>query len=221
MKQVIQKGDLGEAVKDFAAAQGISISTLEREAGYSPGMISRWISAGEEDYSSLSKLVTMADLLEISLDKLVGRKRESLPRVGVDSSASRLEAETRTGRLTWSAWRSGGTSASRGLIPVHESGRLCCGGWWTQRNCLKFVLALFCDDVEDEDEPMDLGLYCTPGHKLPLFPVPDASSDTLSALYAQILLVDTFAADRGYSTSTMWAFDAQEGKTVPFRILNG
>lgn len=218
MKRVIQKGDLGEAVKDLAAVRGISISALERAVGYSPGMISRWIAAGPEDYNSLSRLVAMADLLEVSLDELIGRR--SMPQGGANGIASRLEAETRTEQLSWSAWQPGSTLVPKDSMPVHESGRLCCGGWWAQRDSLKFVLALFCDDIDDEDEPMELGLYCTPGHNFPLFSVPDVSSDTLPTLYAQILMVNAFAMDRRGITHAVWDLDAQGGKTVPFRVLN-
>lgn len=221
MKQIIQKGDLGEAVKDLAAARDISISALERAVGYSPGMISRWIAAGSEDYNSLSKLVAMADLLEVSLDELVGRRRDSLPRGGADGSVSRLETETRTGQLSWSAWQIEGALAPRGLMPAHKSGRLCCGGWSARRDGLKFVLALFCDDIDDEDEPMEFGLYCTPGHNLPLFPVLDASFEALSALYAQILLADAFAANGEDTAHTIRDLRMNRNKTVPFQVLSG
>lgn len=221
MGQVIQKGILGEAIRDFAAARDISISSLEKNAGYSPGMVSRWIAAGTEDYSSLSKLVTLADLLNVSLDDLVSRKREALPKDGPSDPVSRLEAETLAGQLVWWGWQPDNGLSPAGPIPNHKSDRLCCGGWQTQRDNLDFLLVLFCDDIDDDDEPMEIELYCTPGHKLPLFPVPDTSPAALSNLYTQILLSDAFAAHREHASSTVLPFCAPDNKaTASFRCLN-
>lgn len=216
MGQIIQKGVLGETVRDFAAAKDISISSLEKKAGYSPGMISRWIAAGSEDYNSLSKLVTLADLLDVSLDELVKRRREDLPKDNPSDPVSRLETETRTGQLVWWGWQPDDGLSLADAIPIHEGGRPCCGGWRTRRDNLEFFLALFCDDIGDEDEPIELNLYCTPGHKLPLFLVPDASSAALSNLYTQILFADAFGVHRGRTPSTVLPFSALDSKTFAF-----
>lgn len=218
MGWVVQKGALGQTIRDFALSKGISISSLERNAGYSPGMISRWISAGSEDYSSLSKLVTLADLLGVSLDELVGRQREALPGNDSNDPALRLKAETCAGQLTW--WPDD-NPAFAASIPPHKSGRPCCGGWWTQWNKLKFLLAAFCDDIDDEDEPLELSLYYTSGHKAALFPVTNAASAALSDLYTQILYVSAFAPDGGIAPPTVLSFNAQDGKTIAFRRSSG
>lgn len=220
MGRIIQKGVLGEAVRDFATAKNISISSLEKNAGYSPGMISRWIAAGSEDYYSLSKLVTLADLLDVSLDELVGRQREALSKDSSSDPVSLLESETRAGQLVWWGWRPDDGLPPAGPIPTHESDRPCCGGWRTRRDNLEFFLALFCDDIDDEDELIELNLYCTPGHKLPLFLVPDTSPAALSNLYTQILFSDAFAAHRGHTPSTVLPFSAQDRKTIAFRCSN-
>ena len=74
MGRAIRKEVLGERVRNFAATRGIPISALEKESGFSAGMISRWIAAGNEDYNALSKLVNLSDLLGVSLVELVGRQ---------------------------------------------------------------------------------------------------------------------------------------------------
>lgn len=221
MAWVVQKGGLGETVRDFALSKGISISSLERSAGYSPGMISRWIAAGPEDYFSLSKLVALADLLEVSLDELVGRQREALPKKDLNNPASRLKTETCAGQLTWSVWQPDDKLAFADSLPPNKSSRPCCGGWWTQREELKFLIAVFCDDIDDEEEPLELGLYYTPGHKLPLFPVPETVADALPDLYAQILYASSFASGEGTTDSTVLPFNAQNSKTIAFRCSSG
>lgn len=217
MGQIIQKGVLGETVRNFAIEKDISISTLEKKAGYSPGMVSRWIAAGSEDYCSLSKLVTLADLLDVSLDELVSRQQETVLEGRSHTPVLRLMDETRSGQLVWWAWQ----PKDDGLVPERESGRPCCGGWQTKRDNLEFFLALFCDDIDDEDELMELTLYCAPGHKLPLFPIPNASLAELSTLYTQILLVDAFATHRERTASTVLSLDVQGNRTVAFRRSNG
>lgn len=221
MGWVVQKGALGETIRDFALSKDISISSLERTAGYSPGMISRWIAAGSEDYYSLSKLVTLADLLEVSLDELVGRQQETPPQNDSNDPALYLKAETCAGQLTWNAWRPDDSPAFADPIPSHKSDRPCCGGWWTQRKGLKFLLAAFCDDIDDEDEPLELSLYCTPGHKFPLLPVPDTVSAALPDLYTQILYASAFTPDGGLTSPTVLSFNAQDGKTIAFRRSSG
>lgn len=221
MGQIIQKGVLGETIRGFAAAKDISISNLEKKSGYSSGMISRWIAAGAEDYSSLSKLVTLADLLDVSLDELVRRQRETAPKGGPGDPVLRLMDETRSEQLLWWEWRPNDGLLPTGLAPSHESGRPCCGGWQTQRDSLKFLLALFSDDIDDEDEPVELNLYCTPGHRLPLLPIPNASPDALSNLYTQILFTDSFAAQGERTASTVLPLHAQDDKTIAFRRSKG
>lgn len=220
MGQIVRKGVLGETIRNFAAVKDLSISSLEKNAGYSPGMISRWIAAGPEDYYSLSKLVALADLLDVSLDELVRRQRNTEPKGSLSDPVLCLMDETRSGRLVWWKWRLDDDMSQAGPAPTHESGRPCCGGWQTRRDHLEFLLALFCDDVDDEDEPMELSLYCTPGHRLPLFAVPDAVPDALSNLYTQILFVDAFAERGNKGLSAVLPFNAQDSKTITFRCPN-
>lgn len=217
MQQIIRKGILGERVKDCAMAKRIPISTLEREAGYSPGMISRWIAAGDEDYNALTKLVKLADLLGVSLDELVGRKAGEISAVMLNSPIPQLQAETCTGQLLWFPWQPDSGLPAGGIVPVCKSGRSCGGGWWTDRKGLKFMLTCFCDDIRDEDEHLELYLHCTPGHGLPLVCIVPDSDATLSELYTQILLRATFAQEKDASYSESVLVDKTASKTIPFR----
>lgn len=192
MGQIIQKAALGETVRDLAAEKGIPISVVERESGYSPGMISRWITAGGES-GTLSKLVTMADLLGASLDELVGRQSNSFSKAPSSDPVSCLQAETVSGQLMWLQWSPDDNSPVSCPIPACDSGRPFCGGWWTERGQLKFLLVRFCEDMQDDDEELELYLYCTPGHKLPLYPVASKSLSALHNLYTQIILTAAFA----------------------------
>ena len=217
MRRVIQKGTLGEAIRDHAALKGISISALERESGYSPGMISRWIAAGDEDYNALSKLVTLADQLGVSLDELLGQKKSDFSEASPNDPISQLQAETCNGQLTWLPWEPEDNSPAAGLIPACESGRPCCGGWWTERKQLKFLLVQYCDDLQDEDEILELCLYCTPGHRLPVLPILSKSPSALPELYTQILLIASFGSTKDAAVSARPPRDAAKPKTIPFR----
>lgn len=71
---VIYKRALAERIRHLCVEKGISITSIEREVGYSQGMISRWMSAGiGEDFSVLTKLSAMADRFGITMDELFGR----------------------------------------------------------------------------------------------------------------------------------------------------
>lgn len=195
MGQTIRKGVLGERVRNFAATRGMPISALEKESGFSAGMISRWIAAGNEDYSALSKLANLSDLLGVSLDELVGRQNSDLPAAVVNSPIPKLQSETRAGHLTWFPWQPDSGLPVTASLPVCKSGRPCCGGWWSERKELNFILTCFCDDMQDDNEPLELSLHCTPGHKIPLIYVTSGFDPALSELYAQILLAATFALE--------------------------
>lgn len=195
MRQTIYKGVLGERVRDYAAAKGIPISTLEKDSGFSAGMVSRWIAAGNEDYNALSKLANLSDLLGVTLDELIGRQTNDLPMAVGSSLLPRLQSETCTGQLRWLSWNPEGGFPVAALPPTCESGRLCCGGWWTERSGLKFILTCFCDDIQDDDERLELCLQCTPGHNMQPFCIALGSDDALCKLYTQIRLISTFASE--------------------------
>lgn len=72
---MIKKNDFAARIKQYCTQKGLSISELEKNVGYSAGMISRW-SGTREDFGILTKLVAMADFLELSLDEMVGRGGE-------------------------------------------------------------------------------------------------------------------------------------------------
>lgn len=192
MRQNIQKGALGERIRDFAAAKGIPISSLERKSGLSAGMISRWIAAGNEEYNALSKLVNLSDLLEVSLDELVGRQAGDSPGVVGNYPIPQLQSETCARQLAWFPWQPDSGFPVTASPPTCESGRPCCGGWWSERKGLKFILTCFCDDMQEDDEPMEFSLHCTPGHSLPLICVTSNTDPALPELYTQILLIATF-----------------------------
>lgn len=192
MGQVVRKGVLGDRIRTYAAAKGIPISTLERETKLSAGMISRWIAAGDEDYYALSKLVNLCDLLGVSLDEIVGRQANDVSAAAVINPIPQLQRETCARQLLWYPWGPDSGFPVATSPPGPKSGRPCCGGWWAERKKLTFILTCFCDDIQDDDEPLELGLYCTPGHKLPLVYVPQDSDNLLSQLYTQILLFADF-----------------------------
>lgn len=216
MQRVIQKGKVGEKVKARTAELGKSISAVERESGLSPGMVSRWIAAGSEDYSTLSKLATMADLLEMSLDDLVGRSANVSCSNATEGQIDQLRWETYAGRLEWVPWQSTEDFSADISIPSQNGERPCCGGWWAEREGLKFLLICFCDDMQDENERLDLELYCTPGHNIPLFAVAQSTSTELSGLYTQILLKASFSTIKEIGCNTGDGEREDQKKTIPF-----
>lgn len=220
MKRVIEKGALGTRIRDMAQRKNILLSTLERQAGYSVGMISRWVTAGTEDFNVLAKLVTMADLLDVSMDELVGRefKLAQADEPGPNHSSSPLPhllAATRSGALKWKF------SFVEDVLPptlLQEHSRALYGGWQVRVNNLKFLLAVFCDDFQDDDEVMELSLYCLPGHQLPPSAISSPCVDDLAELYTLIAMSDALgdpsSAPASESVSTVKS-------PIPFRVQNG
>lgn len=60
-------------IKELCAERGISTNQLEKKANLSKGAISKWSTSSP----TVDKLAAVADVLEVSLDELVGRKEAS------------------------------------------------------------------------------------------------------------------------------------------------
>lgn len=62
--------ELSKRTRAAAAARNMTIAELERRAGVANGTISKW----DTSSPSYDKVVKVADVLELSLDFLCGRK---------------------------------------------------------------------------------------------------------------------------------------------------
>lgn len=187
---MIRKNDFAARIKQLCAQKGLSISELERASGYSAGMISRW-SGTSEDFGFLTKLVAMADFMDLSLDEMVGRggKANASPQSAepqMRQPVQFLTNQTSVQRLVWEQVSCvDGKSSLFGPIPDIPGGTSYAGAFWCQYEDLYFVLVQYCDNLEDMNEAMVLALYCTAGHGFPLVQV----SEDATALHALYLFI--------------------------------
>lgn len=190
-KVVVQKKALGERIKQLAAERGLSLSGIESTVGYSLGMITRWTNASnEEEFGIFSKLATMASLLSVSTDELLG-----LP--AVHSGAERADKAgilscmidlTRQEKLDWTPvdWKAQENLPYRPLLET-DGNYMLARAWTVTREQIRFLLASFSDDPDDTTEPMEFRLYALAGHGIPPSPV-QAGIPELQSLYIAILL---------------------------------
>lgn len=184
---MIRKNDFAARIKQYCTQKGLSVSELEKSVGYSAGMISRW-SGTSEDFGILTKLVAMADFLDLSLDEMVGREgKANAPPQNTGTNMQRsvpfLMDKTNAHQLVWE-WIpcEGGKLSLFGPIPDIPGGIDYTGAFWCQCEDIYFVLVRYCDNLEDMNEVMVLALYCTAGHGFPLVQVPEDAA-VLHKLY--------------------------------------
>lgn len=68
--------DLYTRIEALCKKQGISIAELTRHAGLSKNLIYA-LKSGQNKTISFDKMIAIADYFEISLDELIGRKKEA------------------------------------------------------------------------------------------------------------------------------------------------
>lgn len=184
---MIRKNDFAARIKQYCVQKGLSISELEKNVGYSAGMISRW-SGTREDFGILTKLVAMADFLDLSLDEMVGREEKvNAPPQNTETKMQRpvqfLMDQTNAHQLVWEQIScEDGKSSFLGPIPDILEGTDYAGAFWCQCEDIYFVLVRYCDNLEDMNEVMVLTLYCTAGHGFPLVQIPEDAT-VLHTLY--------------------------------------
>lgn len=189
-RQAVYKKALGERIKRLAAKRNIPLSKLELRANYSAGMFTRWTNADDdENFEIFSKLATIASILGVSVDELlgVGEPKENAPNVGESDLISRIVDLTETKKLQWmeTDWKIVEELSTKPLLEPEE--RTPAGAWSVERGRLRFVLVAYCDDLDDEDEPMGLRMYALAGHGIPPQPI-QAETTALQALYMMIQL---------------------------------
>lgn len=184
-KLIILKKDLGERIKRLAGEKNISLSSIEAQAGYSLGMLTRWTNASEnENFEIFSKLVTIASILGVSVDELLG---VSEPQAGVNRSENlllRMTTSTKGAALQWAEtdWKT-----AEELSQQEPEEHALAGAWSAERERLRFLLAAYCDDLDDVEEPMNLRLYALAGHGIPPQLI-QGETTLLQALYIAIQL---------------------------------
>lgn len=185
-KVVILKKTLGERIKRLAGEKNISLSFLESQAGYSAGMITRWNNVSEkENFEIFSKLATIAVILDVSIDELLGMK-EFCGKTVVPQEAnliSCMTTSTKAAKLHWveTDWKSAEELPRLSASEEHASAI----SWLAERGRIQFLLTSYCDDLDDEKEPMSLQLYVLAGHGI-LPQLIQAESAALHALYMAI-----------------------------------
>ena len=64
---------ISNKIRELCEDNGISLSTLERNLGFSAGLISRW----DKNSPSIDKIIQVADYFNVSVDSLIGRNLEN------------------------------------------------------------------------------------------------------------------------------------------------
>lgn len=189
-KNTIYKKEFAQHIKSLCQEKGITVNSLETDAGYSPGMISRWGAAKDnEDFNVLSKLVTMANILEVSVDSLLGlsKTKEVLGQGENTDIFFNLATATMDNRLIWNELESEKKQLLFGdQLLDSERGRTISKIWCTLQGDISFALVSFCDDLADFSEPLELELYVLTGHGIAPFPLQTDKMETLQTLYAYI-----------------------------------
>lgn len=184
-KLIILKKALGERIKRLAGERNIPLSSIETQAGYSLGMLTRWANASEtENFEIFSKLVTIASILGVSTDELLG---VSGSQAGVNHSENfflSMIASTKRAALQWveTDWKT-----AEELSQQEPEERAPAGAWSAERGRLRFLLVAYCDDLDDVEEAMNLRLYTLAGHGIPPQLI-QSETAPLQALYVAIQL---------------------------------
>lgn len=188
-KITVSKKALGERIKKLAAEKNISLSAIETQAGYSLGTFTRWTNVPvDEDFSIFSKLATIAKILEVTIDELLGLSGTQVFQPEKMDFTPSLIVSTQENKLLWKEMRCSiplELSLKQSKAPDGEWALA--GVWSAECGRLRFLLASYCDDLDDMDEPLELGLYAAAGHNIPLLPIPTEAS-ALQSLYVTILL---------------------------------
>lgn len=184
-KLIILKKVLGERIKRLAGEKNISLSSIETQAGYSLGMFTRWTNASEsENFEIFSKLATIASILEVSIDELLGVAGPRAEVSHLENLLFSMTVSTREATLRWveTDWKNTGELPQPGT----EDHALA-SAWSAERGRIRFLLAAYCDDLDDAEEPMNLRLYALAGHGIPPQPI-QGETAALQALYIAIQL---------------------------------
>ena len=192
-KIIIHKKKLAQDIKRICQKKEISIPALEAAVGYSPGMISRWASSSDdEDFNVLSKLVTMANILEVSVDNLLGvqKDKETISQTENSDIFSILTQATVSGRLVWNVLDPQKNQLPFGYqLPDSESSRIVAKAWYTVQENVTFTLVSYCDDMADFNEPLELVLYGFVGHGIAPLQLHAPEPKFLHTLYAYIQFI--------------------------------
>lgn len=187
----MEKGIIGDRIYALCAQKGISISDLERNAGYSQGLISRWTSANRhEEFSTLAKLCAAADQLGVSIDTLLGREQPQQDRALAAQRSGglceKLVCLTSDDTLHWRRVDAQQIGMANGL--KCPSGKQIAAAWMADRTVntteMRFLLLCCCDDLSDDTEPLSCFVYGLAGHKLP--PIDLRFSDAAQELYCLV-----------------------------------
>lgn len=186
------KKEFAQQVRQLCASKNIPISTLENAAGYSPGMISRW-SSSNEDFIVLTKLVAMANCLNVSVDELLSRRVPSKTSIiefpgSTDSKLLDLiSIQHRTWTLLEDISSLSLTSEDENIISNDKTGRNLADIFSCQLDRLILLLVAYCDDPDDREEGMNFALFYSLGHGIPIQRA-DIDLKALQHLYTQVLV---------------------------------
>lgn len=216
---MIQKRKLAATIKQLAADKNESIAALERYAGCSQGLISRWASSDGEEFSVLSKLAAIAEFLDVSLDELLGQKKAPPAQASLANPLHRLLELANSPTVQWHELEDGDMfPINTSDLPPVTSGRTLSDSWWLSMDDCYFVLSAYCDDRSDTLEPMDLAVHCIVGHGIPAYPLPVTNLSDLQALYVQLRIQKALRTTAGHPTDQK-SNAPQSSNTISFERI--
>lgn len=198
---MIEKRKLAANIRRLTTEKNKSISALEKYSNCSQGLVSRWAATENEEFSVLTKVVAMAEFLDVSLDELLGRARPPTVQADLMDPIPRLLKLTLSNTAQWHRLKSDDElQFAPAELPPIESGRTFSNGWWFSVDDCCFVLAAYCDDMSDTLEPIELAFYCVVGHGIPVYPLPITNLAELQSLYMQLRIQSALGMAASHST---------------------
>lgn len=192
---IVRKSELGNRVKELGNKKGIPISKLEALAGYSAGMCSRWAAAKgrDDDFTVLTRLTALADSLDVSVDELIGHERTGQKwnpqqETGEGWGVALLTA-TADHKLTWAKLTENTCDSfqiSREWFSESSTGQALADAWWSNNGEDYYILAVFCDDIQDMRENMEFELLYYLGHGLASTQITDVDQASMRNLYLKL-----------------------------------
>ncbi|GEM_PF-4018858 len=185
---MVNKKDLAKRIKLLGEKKNITLPELERLAQYSPGIFSRWLATDkDEDFSILTKMVTIANQLDVTLDQLILGREKSFNKNDLQydiTSLNGLIKYTNLNKLIWTKLTEmKDIGLSHNQLPQNDNGMPVAEKWYVHFDGTYFLMISYCNDIDDPNEEIDLLLCGTVGHGMPISVIATVEKHILQELY--------------------------------------
>lgn len=165
-------------IRNICREKGISISQVESDLGWSPGLISRWSKA----CPSFEKVAAIVDYLNITFESLLENDCAAQEQMPEEQLVEKLEELTIEGKIAWHPCKE--NERMRKLLdPLADKGCLIDEAYYFGFQGGYFLLVM----AEDDQLPFTPRLYTAPDSKA----VPILESEDSEALGAVLARVDS------------------------------